>query len=83
MVPGLSEAPLYRDQDIYLVGGANSAGQAALYFARYARSVTLLVRGPSLDESMSQYLLDQISSDPEDQRRDLDARGRGQGRDQS
>ena len=79
---GMSEAPLYRDQDVYLVGGANSAGQAALYFARYARSVTLLVRGPSLDESMSQYLIDQISSDPEDHRQDVDPRGRGQGREQ-
>ena len=54
---GMSEAPLYRDQDIYLVGGANAAGQAALYFSRYARSVTLLVRGPELAESMSQYLI--------------------------
>ena len=61
---GMSEAPLYRDQDVYLVGGANSAGQAAMYFARYARSVTLLVRGPSLDESMSQYLIDQITAIP-------------------
>lgn len=61
---GMSEAPLYRDQDIYLVGGANSAGQAAMYFSRYARSVTLLVRGPSLDESMSQYLIDQITAIP-------------------
>ena len=64
MVPGMSEAPLYRDQDVYLVGGANSAGQAAMYFARYARSVTLLVRRPSLDESMSQYLIDQIRATP-------------------
>ena len=61
---GMSEAPLYRDQDVYLVGGANSAGQAAMYFARYARSVTLLVRRPSLDESMSQYLIDQITAIP-------------------
>ena len=61
---GLSEAPLYRDQDVYLVGGANSAGQAALYFARYARSVTLLVRGPSLEESMSQYLIDELAATP-------------------
>src|SRR6266480_3857842 len=61
---GMSEAKLYRDQDVYLVGGANSAGQAALYFARYARSVTLLVRGPSLEESMSQYLIEQIAETP-------------------
>lgn len=61
---GMSEAPLYRDQDVYLVGGANSAGQAAMYFSRFARRVTLLVRGPSLDESMSQYLIDQIAASP-------------------
>lgn len=61
---GMSEAQLYRDQDVYLVGGANSAGQAALYFSRYARSVTLLVRAPSLEESMSQYLIDQIATTP-------------------
>ena len=61
---GMSEAPLYRGQDVYLVGGANSAGQAAMYFSRYARSVTLLVRGPSLEESMSQYLIDQITALP-------------------
>jgi thioredoxin reductase (NADPH) len=61
---GMSEAQLCRDQDVYLVGGANSAGQAALYFARYARSVTLLVRGPSLEESMSQYLIEQIAATP-------------------
>src|SRR5512135_3594593 len=61
---GLSEAPLYRDQDVYLVGGANSAGQAALYFSRYARSVTLLVRRPELAESMSQYLIDQLAATP-------------------
>ena len=60
----MSEAKLYRDQDVYLVGGANSAGQAAMYFSRYARSVTLLVHGPSLDESMSQYLIDQITASP-------------------
>jgi thioredoxin reductase (NADPH) len=61
---GMSEAPLYRDQDVYLVGEASSAGQAAMYFARYARSVTLLVHGPSLEESMSQYLIDQIRATP-------------------
>jgi thioredoxin reductase (NADPH) len=61
---GMSEAKLYRDQDVYLVGGANSAGQAALYFSRYARSVTLLVRAPSLGESMSQYLIDQLAATP-------------------
>jgi thioredoxin reductase (NADPH) len=60
----MSEAQLCSGQDVYLVGGANSAGQAAMYFSRYARSVTLLVRGPSLEESMSQYLIDQIAATP-------------------
>ena len=45
---------------VHLVGGGNSAGQAALLFAEYADSVTILVRGPSLAASMSQYLIDQI-----------------------
>ena len=49
-------------QDIYLVGGGNSAGQAAMFFANYARSVTLLVRGPSLEATMSHYLIEQLSS---------------------
>src|SRR3954469_19053914 len=48
------------DQDVYIVGGANSAGQAAVFFSRVARSVTLLVRGKSLEASMSQYLIDQL-----------------------
>jgi len=47
------------------VGGANSAGQAAVYLSRQARSVTLLVRGPSLERSMSYYLIQQIESIPE------------------
>jgi thioredoxin reductase (NADPH) len=46
---------------VYIVGGANSAGQAAVYLARHARSVTLLVRGPSLQASMSHYLIEQIA----------------------
>jgi thioredoxin reductase (NADPH) len=56
----LAEAFFCRDEDVYIVGGGNSAGQAALHFARYARRVTMLVRGDSLAESMSQYLIDQI-----------------------
>jgi thioredoxin reductase (NADPH) len=52
------------DQDIFIVGGANSAGQAAVFFARVARSVTLLVRGKSLEASMSQYLIEQIHGIP-------------------
>jgi thioredoxin reductase (NADPH) len=55
-----AEALSYRGQDVFLVGGANSAGQAAIHFAQYCTSVTLLVRGDSLEKSMSQYLIDQI-----------------------
>jgi thioredoxin reductase (NADPH) len=55
-----TEGPSCRSQDVYIVGGANSAGQAAMYFCRYATRVTLLVRGKSLDHSMSRYLIDQI-----------------------
>jgi thioredoxin reductase (NADPH) len=49
-----------RDEDVYIVGGANSAGQAAMSFSRYAKNVTLLIRGDSLGKGMSQYLADQI-----------------------
>ncbi|MDX6319857.1 MAG: thioredoxin reductase [Nocardioidaceae bacterium] len=48
------------DRDVYIVGGANSAGQAAVFFSRVARSVTLLVRGDGLERSMSHYLIEQI-----------------------
>jgi thioredoxin reductase (NADPH) len=58
----LSEAAACRDADVVIVGGANSAGQAALLFARYARSVTVLVRGASLQASMSSYLVDRIDA---------------------
>jgi thioredoxin reductase (NADPH) len=60
----LAEAFFCRNEDIYIVGGANSAGQAAVYFSRYARTVTMLVRGESLDEGMSRYLIDQIKKTP-------------------
>ncbi len=56
----LTEAASCEGQDVYIVGGANSAGQAAVYLSRHARSVTLLVRGPSLRQSMSHYLIQQI-----------------------
>ncbi len=56
----LAEAMFCRDEDVCIVGGGNSAGQAALHFARYARTVTMLVREASLSESMSQYLIEQI-----------------------
>jgi thioredoxin reductase (NADPH) len=56
----VTEARSCEGEDIYIVGGANSAGQAAMFFARYARTVTMLVRGPSLGATMSQYLIDDI-----------------------
>jgi len=60
----LTEAAHYRDRDVLVVGGANSAGQGAMFFSHYARSVTILVRGKSLAESMSQYLIAQIEATP-------------------
>ncbi|MBU8821773.1 FAD-dependent oxidoreductase [Mycolicibacterium goodii] len=56
----VSDAAECRDEDVYIVGGANSAGQAAMFMSKAARSVTLLVRGPSLEASMSYYLIQQI-----------------------
>jgi thioredoxin reductase (NADPH) len=56
-----AEAESVKDEDVYVVGGANSAGQAALHFARTAKSVTMLVRGSSLSTSMSQYLTSRIA----------------------
>ncbi|RSS63363.1 response regulator [Streptomyces sp. WAC07061] len=60
----LTEAASCAGQDVYIVGGANSAGQAAMYLARGAGSVTLLVRGESLTASMSYYLVQQIEEAP-------------------
>ncbi|HET7667937.1 MAG TPA: FAD-dependent oxidoreductase [Mycobacterium sp.] len=57
-----SDAGLAQGQDVYLIGAGNSAGQAAVYFSALARSVTLLVRGDSLAESMSSYLIEQIAT---------------------
>ena len=57
----LTEAEGCKDQDVYVVGGANSAGQSAVYLSRYARSVTMLVRAQSLEASMSYYLIQQIA----------------------
>ena len=57
-----TEAMGMRGCAIYLIGGGNSAGQAAMFFANYAARVTLLVRGPSLAASMSQYLIDQLAT---------------------
>ncbi len=56
------EARGLQDRAAHVVGGGNSAGQAALHIARYAKDVTLLVRGPSLAESMSQYLIDTLDA---------------------
>jgi thioredoxin reductase (NADPH) len=56
----LTEAAYYRDQPVFVAGGANSAGQAAMFFSRYASKVTMLVRASSLEKGMSQYLVDQI-----------------------
>jgi thioredoxin reductase (NADPH) len=60
----LTEAAACSGQDVFIVGGANSAGQAAVYLSRSARSVTILVRGPSLQRSMSHYLIQQIENIP-------------------
>src|ERR1044071_371811 len=60
----MTEAMSTRDEDVYVVGGANSAGQAAMYFSRYARRVVMLVRGSSLASSMSQYLINQLKATP-------------------
>jgi thioredoxin reductase (NADPH) len=58
----ITEALSVKDADAYVVGSGNSAGQAAMYLSRFARSVTLVVRGESLKESMSQYLIQQIDA---------------------
>lgn len=58
----MSDAFSYRDGDVYIVGGANSAGQAAMYFSKFARKVTMLVRGGALSDSMSQYLENQLAA---------------------
>jgi thioredoxin reductase (NADPH) len=53
-----------KDEEIYVIGGANSAGQAAMYLSRDAKSVTIVVRAPSLEASMSYYLIQQIEERP-------------------
>ena len=60
----LTEAATYRGQDIMVVGGANSAGQGAMFFSLHAHKVTMLVRGPSIAATMSQYLVDRIADAP-------------------
>lgn len=58
----VSEAAHYRGEPVFVIGGANSAGQGAMFFSRYAGKVTMLVRGSSLKRGMSQYLVDQINA---------------------
>lgn len=59
----LAEAKTCANEEVFIVGGANSAGQAAMEFARYARRVVMLVRAPSLEKNMSKYLIDQIAGE--------------------
>lgn len=61
---GASEAPLCGGEDVVVVGGGNSAGQAVMHLAAHARSVTMLVRDKALAASMSQYLVERITSEP-------------------
>ncbi len=60
----MTEAATCRGEEVYIVGGANSAGQAAMFFSQHAGRVIMLVRGKSLEASMSQYLIDQIRETP-------------------
>ena len=59
-----AEAAACRDQEVYVLGGGNSAGQAALFLSRFARRVTILTRDESLDETMSRYLVERIERTP-------------------
>lgn len=59
-----SEVTTYRDENVFVVGGANSAGQAAMMFSKYCDTVSLIVRGSSLEAKMSQYLIEQIAATP-------------------
>ena len=61
---GVSEAPAMRGQKVFVIGGGNSAGQAALHLAKWAEQVTILVRSQSLTESMSDYLIREIDAAP-------------------
>ncbi|HEX3685597.1 MAG TPA: FAD-dependent oxidoreductase [Bryobacteraceae bacterium] len=61
---GSSEAPRCGNEHVVVVGGGNSAGQAAMQFCRYARTVTIIVRGESLKETLSRYLIDRINAAP-------------------
>lgn len=59
-----TEATACRQKAVHIVGGGNSAGQAAMYLAKYARQVAILIRTEDLSESMSQYLIEQLNSTP-------------------
>ncbi len=59
-----TEARSCEGEEVYIIGAANSAGQGAMYFSKYASKVIILVRGDSLTKSMSQYLIDQIEATP-------------------
>jgi thioredoxin reductase len=61
---GVSEAPAMRGRKVYVIGGGNSAGQAAMHLSKWAEQVTLLVRAPSLADSMSDYLIREIDAAP-------------------
>ncbi|MEP6508955.1 MAG: FAD-dependent oxidoreductase, partial [Gemmatimonadales bacterium] len=60
----MTEAARYREKDVCVIGGANSAGQGALFFSRYARKVTMLIRSGDLTTTMSRYLIDRIKATP-------------------
>jgi thioredoxin reductase (NADPH) len=60
----MTEAASCKDEDVYIIGGANSAGQAAMSFSQHARRVVMVVRGDSLGASMSQYLVEQVQNTP-------------------
>jgi thioredoxin reductase (NADPH) len=60
----MTEALSCQDEEVFVIGGANSAGQGAMHFSKFARHVTMLVRGESLAATMSQYLIDQIAATP-------------------
>jgi thioredoxin reductase (NADPH) len=60
----ITESSSCKDEDIYIIGGANSAGQAAVHFSEVARSVTMIVRGDALSKSMSHYLVERIATIP-------------------
>jgi thioredoxin reductase (NADPH) len=60
----MTEAASCHDEEVYIIGGANSAGQAAMFFSQHAKRVIMVVRGKSLEAGMSQYLVDQIRQTP-------------------